>query len=160
MQGGRRKAREVVFRAVFETEVTNEDLIETLEYSLGRYHLTEDGRDHAIALARHLGANRAAIRKLIAANLQNWEFGRLSGVVRAILQLGVAELEGTDVPLEVVLDEAVELAHRYGENDSGKFVNGVLDPLAAKLRPGAVRGLPERQRSERRPRRFDEEDPS
>jgi N utilization substance protein B len=159
MPGGRRKAREVVFRAVFETEITGDDLVEILEYALGRYRLTEDGRDHAIRLARHLRSRRTELRERIAARLQHWEFGRLSAVVRAILLVAVAELEGTEVPVEVVLDEAVELAHRYGEEDSAKFVNGVLDPIAAGLRPGEERGRPER-RGVRWPDRSGEEDPS
>jgi N utilization substance protein B len=68
--------------------------------------------------------------------VQNWTLGRLSGVARAVLRLGAAELMGIpESPARVILNESVRLAMRYGEEDAGSFVNGVLDALARRVRP-------------------------
>jgi N utilization substance protein B len=137
--GGRRKAREIVFRVLYETEVTGEDTLEALEFALGRYHLTEDGREHAVRTVRFLMDHREELDARLRPRLSNWDLGRLSTVVRSILRLALAELLGTpDVPARVILDEAVELAKKYGEETADAFVNGVLDPLAQAARPGEL----------------------
>jgi N utilization substance protein B len=61
-------------------------------------------------------------------------------VVRTVLRLAAAELLGAaEVPARVILDQAVELAKKYGEEGADKFVNGVLDPIAALHRPREIR---------------------
>jgi N utilization substance protein B len=136
MQGGRRKAREILFRALYESEVGGEDLREALEYSLGRYHLREDARDHVVDLAAFLAQHRAEIDRRLQKQLAHWALDRVSLVVRSILRLASAELMiSREIPVEVILDQAIRLAHRYGEEGAASFVNGVLDPIAAELRP-------------------------
>lgn len=136
MRGGRRKAREILFRVLFETEISGDDPLEALEESLARYHLTEDGRDYAVRLARLIGARRAQIDGFLERGLVHWEIRRVSVVVRCLLRLACLELlEAADVPAAVILDQAVELAKRYGEDGADAFVNGVLDPIGAVLRP-------------------------
>ena len=144
MQGGRRKAREVLFRTLYESQVGGEDLRETLEYSLGRYHLREDARDHVADLARFLTQHRAEIDLRLQKQLMHWTLERVSLVVRSILRLASAELMiSKEIPVEVVLDEAIRLAQRYGEEGAAPFVNGVLDPIAAELRPEEKRAMKE-----------------
>jgi len=64
-----------------------------------------------------------------------WELERMAAVDRAVLRLAVYELlEEPEVPLAVVIDEAVALAGQYSTEDSGRFVNGVLSTVAAKVR--------------------------
>lgn len=136
MPGGRRKAREILFRVLFETAASGEDPLEALEYAFGRYRLTEDGREHAVHLLKVCQSERERIDLLLTERLANWEMSRLSGVVRALLRLATAELLGAqEVPARVILDQAVELAKKYGEEGSDGFVNGVLDPVAVSLRP-------------------------
>jgi len=140
LPGGRRKAREILFRVLFETESSGEEPLEALEFAFSRYRLTEDGRDHAVRLLRLWRERKDQIDTLVQERLSNWELSRLSGVVRAILRLGTAELMGAaDVPARVVLDQAVEMAKKYGEEGADGFVNGVLDPIAASLRPVEIR---------------------
>ncbi len=72
------------------------------------------------------------IDNLIAASSKNWRLERMSRVDRNILRLGTAELVAfKDVPVRVVINEAVELAKRFGTAESSAFVNGVLDRIAA-----------------------------
>ncbi len=139
LPGGRRKSREILFRVLFEADVGGEDPRELLDYALGRYHLTEDGRDYAVRVLGRQAAEREEIDERIRSRLAHWEMHRLSAVVRTILRLAVAELrEPSEVPARVVLDQAIELAKRYGEDGSDGFVNGVLDPIAQALRPAEL----------------------
>jgi N utilization substance protein B len=66
---------------------------------------------------------------VIEANTNNWKLSRLSITDRSVLRLALAELQAFDTPVKVVLNEAVELAKRYGNEQSGAFVNGVLDAI-------------------------------
>jgi N utilization substance protein B len=136
MQGGRPKAREVLFRVLYEVEISEEDVVESLEYSLGRYHLSEDARDHVMEMARAYDGHRDEIDDRISGALVDWSFSRLSVVVRSVLRLAVTELvHAVEIPVEVVLDQAIRLAQRYGESGSDAFVNGVLDRIAGEVRP-------------------------
>lgn len=73
----------------------------------------------------------AQIDELIASASKNWRIDRMSRVDRNILRLGACELLAfPDVPVKVVINEAVELAKRFGTAESGAFVNGVLDRIA------------------------------
>jgi N utilization substance protein B len=92
----------------------------------------------AQAFARELVAaasqHAAQIDALIGAASKNWRIDRMSRVDRNILRLGACELVAFgDVPVKVVINEAVELAKRFGTAESSAFVNGVLDRIAAAV---------------------------
>jgi transcription antitermination protein NusB len=141
LPAGRRKAREICLRVLFETEISREDARETLELALGRYRLTEDGRDYAVRLIECAAAHQEEVDDMLRRHLQKWELGRLSVLVRSLLRLAGAELLCLpESPARVILDQAILLAQRYGEADADKFVNGVLDPVAAALRREELRG--------------------
>ena len=75
------------------------------------------------------------IDDLIAAHAKGWTLQRMPTIDRNVLRIGTFELLGRpDVPVAVVIDEAVELAKRFSTDDSGKFVNGVLSTIAPKVR--------------------------
>lgn len=76
------------------------------------------------------------IDHLISAHAKGWEIGRLSYVDRAIIRLAVCEfLCFEEIPVAVTINEAVELAHRFGGDDSPRFVNGVLSGISKQLQP-------------------------
>jgi transcription antitermination protein NusB len=86
--------------------------------------------DHARALVEGATAHRDEIDELIRGQADNWRLERMPPVDRNILRLAVFELlYQPDVPKLVVLDEAIELAKRYGSEQSSRFVNGLLDGL-------------------------------
>lgn len=100
------------------------------------FELEIDG--DAQAFARELVAAATAradqVDELIAASSKNWRIDRMSRVDRNILRLGACELVAfRDVPVRVVINEAVELAKRFGTAESSAFVNGVLDRIAAAV---------------------------
>ena len=71
--------------------------------------------------------DRAALDEIIQKHCENWRFERLAAIDRAILRLAIYEMSASDTPAKVVLNEAVEMAKKFSSEDSGAFVNGVLD---------------------------------
>jgi N utilization substance protein B len=142
-RGGRRKARELVLRALVESDLTGDAVLDVLELSLGKFRLTLEGRDYALRLARSIGGDVSSADEAVGRLLLEWDLKRLGTVERAVLRLAYAELRWHgEVEVRVILDEAVRLAKRYGDEKAGSFVNGVLDPLAFSLRPEELRGGP------------------
>ena len=82
------------------------------------------------ALADAVLAAKERIDATLAATVENFQPGRIDPVDRAILRLAIHEILHTDLPAKVAINEAVDLAKRYGTTDSGRFVNGVLDKVA------------------------------
>jgi transcription antitermination protein NusB len=94
-------------------------------------------------------ASRAdEIDGLITKFVRGWTLERMAVIDRSVLRLGVFELLARPtVPAAVIFDEAVELANRYGTDDSGRFVNGLLAAIGREVRPGEVRPRPMRVRA-------------
>jgi N utilization substance protein B len=93
-----------------------------------------EGRAYADALVRGIAENLADVDERISGASQNWRVERMSRVDRNVLRIGTFELlESRELPAAVILDEAIELAKRFGSEDSGKFVNGVLERIKRNL---------------------------
>ncbi|RLB64392.1 MAG: transcription antitermination factor NusB [Deltaproteobacteria bacterium] len=93
-----------------------------------------EGRPYADELVLAAAADLDRIDELISAASRHWRLERMARVDRNILRIGVHELtRGTQVPRPVIIDEAVELAKRYGGEGLSLFVNGVLDRIAEEL---------------------------
>lgn len=93
-----------------------------------------EGREYADALVRGVRDGADKLDERIRAASQNWRLERMARIDRNALRLGTYELlTRSDVPRAVILDEAVELAKRFGGEESSKFVNGVLDRIADDL---------------------------
>lgn len=96
--------------------------------------LPAEAQELAHALLEAAAARRDQLDKLIASSSKNWRLERMARVDRNILRLGACELAAfPDVPVRVVINEAVELAKEFGTADSPAFVNGVLDRVASSL---------------------------
>jgi N utilization substance protein B len=92
--------------------------------------------DLARTLLEGVEASREAIDATIEEHARGWALDRMPALDRAILRLAIFELMSRlDVPIAVVIDEAVELAKRFSTDDSGRFVNGVLAAVAKQARP-------------------------
>ena len=98
---------------------------------------SEGIKDKAVPFARELVekvvAGREAIDASIAACTRNWKLERLAAVERNVLRVAAAELADGQLDKRIVISEAVWLAQNFGSKDSGKFVNGVLDAMAARV---------------------------
>jgi transcription antitermination protein NusB len=92
-----------------------------------------------VTLVEGVDDHHAELDALIVAHARNWSLERMPAIDRNLLRLALYELKDRpDVPVAVVIDEAVELAKRFSTDDSGRFVNGMLSAIAPKLRPDAT----------------------
>lgn len=90
-------------------------------------------REFANQLFEGAANDVAALDEIIGKHCENWRFERLAAIDRAILRLAIHEMSSTDTPPKVVLNEAVELAKKFSSEESGAFVNGVLDAVHKSL---------------------------
>ncbi|KUK20067.1 MULTISPECIES: transcription antitermination factor NusB [Pseudothermotoga] len=127
--------RDLVFKVIFQNEFRNDSIETVLEDIL---HISKSGLMKAdiTRYVKGIYENLPSIDEKISLCLENWSLQRLSLVDRSILRLATYELlYESDVPIEVTLDEAVEIAKKYGTENSSKFVNGVLDKVAKSFAP-------------------------
>lgn len=93
-----------------------------------------EGRPYADEVVRGVCGTRDELDAHIRSASTNWRIERMTRVDRTLLRIGTWELVARrDVPRAVIIDEAVELAKRYGSDESGSFVNGVLERIATDL---------------------------
>lgn len=146
MKNSRRRAREFALQAIYQW-LLNESAADTLLAQL-REQKDFPKADQALAeaLLRGVVGNADALRQLLAPYLDR-EMKGLSPVEHALLLLSAFELrDHAQTPYKVIINEAIELAKIFGGTDGHKYVNGVLDKLAAELRPAEV-GLRRAQNS-------------
>lgn len=137
VEGGRRRAREAVFRVAYQVDVAHDRYAEAWRAREDEERLSQDQAQLAGDVIAVLETREAEIDAILAEAASHWPLGRMAATDRAVLRAAVAELLGRPgSPARVVLDEAVEIARRYGSEGSPAFVNGVLDPVARRLRPG------------------------
>jgi N utilization substance protein B len=133
--GRRSKARECAFQILYQWQITGEPMSAVVESFWRVRSGTPEARAMAERLARGAQAQAEALDKQIGEAATNWRLDRIAPVDRTILRLGAYELGSErETPAAVVLDEAVELAKRFGEEDSPSFVNGVLDAIRKRVR--------------------------
>jgi len=103
----------------------------------GKFWKSAKAADQTRAFANQLFEGAAkefkALDEIIAKHCENWRLERLAAIDRAILRLAIHELNAGDTPAKVVLNEAVELAKKFSSEESGAFVNGVLDSVHKSL---------------------------
>ena len=133
----RRRARELAFRTAYQADLIGDPIGEVWAEAEREAGLTDDQRALAGDVIGMLAREPAAVDAALQEAADHWEIERLAATDRAVLRAAAAELMARPgVPARVVLDEAIELAKRFGSEASGRFVNGVLDRVAHRLRPG------------------------
>lgn len=138
----RRAARELALQALYQLEVTGDRERGTSGLGVFWTHF-EQGTDPA-GFARELVegvvAHRDEIDALLSQHVDNWKLDRLSRVDLSLLRLATWELMGrAEIPASVTLNEAVEIARRFGSEESAAFVNGVLDAVAQHVGKAGLR---------------------
>ncbi len=130
----RTRAREVVVQLLYRHDLTGErDAREDETFIQGRLHRQEALVSFATSLLQGVLRNREELDELLARRADHWSLDRMAVTDRNVLRLGAYELLYTDTPGRVVINEAVELARRFGSAHSSQFVNGILDRF---LKPG------------------------
>lgn len=144
----RRKARELAFRTLFQAERGDEPLLEVwadvredlagqevhdAEEAYGDV-LDAEGIRFAERLLKNFAANREEVDKQLEETLEGWTFTQMAQTDLTILRLALTEfLYEDDIPKEVTIEVAVRIAKRFGGEESGRFVNGVLAKLYRQL---------------------------
>ena len=122
----RKIARETVFKLLFEHSFLTERNDDGLELLMLADDFTEDDKDYIKRTYDGVILSADSLKEKISARLENYRIERLYRPDLIVLMLATYELERGDAPDKVVINEAVDLAKRYGTEKSGKFVNGVL----------------------------------
>jgi N utilization substance protein B len=129
---GRSRAREVALQALYQEDLNPRDSRDQVMPLLENRVKEPELRDFAVSLVLGVLRNRDELDQLIASKADNWSVSRMAATDRNILRMGAYELRYTDTPPRVAIDEAVELAKRFGAANSSQFVNGILDKLIEK----------------------------
>ncbi|HDN98106.1 MAG TPA: transcription antitermination factor NusB [bacterium] len=139
----RTMARELALQALYRWDITKESYQGILNDILSSHHDSEI-REFTSQLVEGTIKNIEKIDKLIQKYALNWELHRMAYVDRNILRFATYELLYLpDVPPKVSINEAIELAKKFGDQESGKFVNGILDKIARNECPQKVSLLDE-----------------
>lgn len=132
----RRLAREVAFKAMFQRDVGHNSIEPALSQLIEEEGLGGENARFARELAEGAAARQKELDEIISAHLANWTLKRLAGVDRNILRLAAYEIINyTDTPVAVIINEALEMGRLYHDEESAKFINGVLDKIAHEKRP-------------------------
>jgi N utilization substance protein B len=137
----RRRSREVALQVLYAADLSRAlrpghaaGAQQTFDEVARNFELPEGARAFAKQLVHGVASALQELDETIARRAQNWRLERMAAVDRNVLRIAVFELLHCDTPLEVVLDEAVELARRFGGDGSPPFVNGILDAIARASR--------------------------
>jgi transcription antitermination protein NusB len=114
---GRRAARRTAFILLYQWDVTGQPLASLYEGEVD---------DYARTIAEAVAARADDLDRRITEASEGWTANRLGAVERNILRIALCELDGDDVPDEVAIDEAINLARRYASDDAARLVNGIL----------------------------------
>ena len=132
--GLRREGRELALQTLYALDLNPVATNDSLRQLRENDQVPATARDFAEELVRGVAANREAIDGKIEAQSKNWSIARISRVDLNILRIAVYELLfRNDIPKNVTINEAIEVAKKFGSEESPAFVNGILDETAASL---------------------------
>src|SRR5437016_3971632 len=135
----RRKAREVALQFLYQLDLQGEGdpLPHAVEF-WERHPLDDEAREFADEIVRGAKMSQDKIDEIIARCTEHWDLDRMAVVDRNILRLAVYELGWrAETPPKVVINEAIEIAKKFGTRESGRFINGILDRVHRELRPAS-----------------------
>lgn len=128
--GIRREGRELALTYLYQIDLGVEDLASVKAQLATDRRSSVRVRKFAEALVEGVWEHRVAVDELIVRHLQHWKLERLTRTDRGLLRLGVYEMRfDPEVPEKVAINEAVEIGKKFGGDESGKFINGVLDAV-------------------------------
>ncbi len=128
--GVRRKARESAIQILYEIELTGSGVQEATAAFRSSFKIPETAYEFCLRLVSGVEVHRRQIDALLNSYSENWRLDRMSRVDRNILRMAVFELlYCEDIPPKVTINEAVELGKKFGTEDSGPFINGILDAI-------------------------------
>ena len=132
--GTRRQARELAMQALFYMDMRKDASEEMLEYFCGCFCPSKKSRPFFIKLVNGVLKTKGQIDALVERFSQNWEINRMSCVDRNVMRIAVYEmLYCDDIPPKVSINEAVDIGKKFGTQESGAFINGIMDSIRGAL---------------------------
>ncbi|WP_293170635.1 transcription antitermination factor NusB [Oceanithermus sp.] len=144
----RRKARELAFRVLFEHAQGDVPLEEAWNHALAAMDETDDepldaeGRAFARRLVWGYADRADEVDRILAETVEGWDFNQMSKTDLTVLRLATYEMLYEATPFAPLIEVAVRIAGKYGGEDSGKFVNGVLARLKRRVDAGELTTVP------------------
>lgn len=138
----RSRAREVALQILFEDDVNTRGTAEELKNFVRARLNNEENEAFCLSLILGVRRNQRELDETLSAIAQNWSLARMASTDRNVLRLGAYEVLFTETPYKVAINEAIELAKRYGNAHSAQFVNGILDKLPRQQSPQGPENLP------------------
>ena len=136
----RTKAREIVLQFLYQQDLRKDDWLSNISDFEALNESEDDVANFAVSLMKGTLENIATLDDLIAKSAQNWQIKRMSAVDRNVLRLAAYELiHESDIPIKVSINEAINLAKKYSDEESGKFVNGILDKIKRDIDIGEIK---------------------
>jgi transcription antitermination protein NusB len=130
----RRRAREIALQVLYQLEIGQGDPGEVLDLYWENFHPSPRAREFCQKLVEGVRRSQDQIDPFLEENSENWSLKRMAAVDRNILRLATFELlYCPDIPFKATLNEAIELAKKFGTDDSGAFINGILDKIHTLL---------------------------
>ena len=137
-KSARRRARELVLQGLYQWRVGGADEASIEAYAPEIEGFAKADREFFVGTLRGVIGQQAALTERIAAHIDR-PFGELSPIEACVMMLGTFEMQNhPETPYRVIINEAIELTKAFGGTDGHKYVNGVLDKVAAILRPDEV----------------------
>jgi len=132
--GTRRQARELAMQALFYMDMQNDASLQMLESFCENFQPPKKVHPFFMALVNGVLENRREIDNLIERYSKNWKLNRMSGVDRNVMRIAVYELLCCeDIPPKVSINEAVDVGKKFGTEESGAFINGIMDSIRDAL---------------------------
>jgi N utilization substance protein B len=129
--GARRRAREIALQMLYQMEVNPVDPPEALELLWRNLAASQSTKEFVNRIVEGVYGKREEIDKLIKKHSEHWRLDRMDWVDKSILRMGVFEiLFCEDIPARVAMNEAVDLGKKFGAEESGAFINGILDKIS------------------------------
>jgi len=130
----RRKARELTLKALYAHDISGAEVEQISNDIISPSQIKPEAKKFAQSLFFKVVQNINEIDILIRDNVKSWDFSRIGTIEKNILRMGIGEfLFFDDIPSVISIDEAIELAKKYGDKDSKNFVNAVLDSILKEL---------------------------
>jgi N utilization substance protein B len=133
--GVRRRAREIAVQVLYQKELNCVELEEALNLFRNNFEVLNGAMDFSERLVKGVEEHREDLDRVIEHYSSNWKVDRMTHVDRTILRIATYELlYCDDIPPRVAINEAIDIGKKYGSEDSGAFINGILDKVRSEER--------------------------
>ena len=133
--GVRRRAREIALQVLYQREFDHGEIEEAIALFWNNFEVLKGAMDFSERLVKGVEQHRKELDRIIEQYSSNWRVDRMTHVDRTILRIATYEiLYCDDIPPRVAINEAIDIGKKYGSEDSGAFINGILDKVTSEER--------------------------